>query len=166
MLAHIFICWYEATISANSYCFKGLVLFTTPLYSACHVTNTWIHSSLPPSGTLNLIFYMSPFSVIFCLSDTHQYSIHNKLSLSYFLYHSVLISSINSHFAVLICCLCVKVFMCVVSLCRSLASGSTMLLLEREESHSCCFCTASPSSGRSRGYQGCVNPRLHSQCKM
>jgi len=33
---------------------------------------------------------------------------------------------------------------------RNLASGSTMLLLEREESHSCCSCTASRSSGRSK----------------
>lgn len=38
---------------------------------------------------------------------------------------------------------------------RSLALGFTMLLLERGGSHSCCFCTASLSSGRSKRNQGC-----------
>lgn len=37
---------------------------------------------------------------------------------------------------------------------RSLAWGFTMLLREREGSHSCCFYTASLSSGRSEGNQG------------
>lgn len=43
---------------------------------------------------------------------------------------------------------------CVFFPLRSLALGFTMLLLERGGSHSCCFYTASLSSGRSKGNQG------------
>lgn len=58
--------------------------------------------------------------------------------------------------------------LCVLFLCRSLASGSTMLLLVREESPSCCFCTASLSSGRSEANQGQSNSKSFSKpdCKM
>lgn len=47
--------------------------------------------------------------------------------------------------------LCHLDLLCLFFPPRSLASGFTMLPLEREGSRSCCFCTASLSSGRSKG---------------